>query len=71
MRWKNDHVRTTRLGTREATVQECNGVKSVSVDRLRAEARKHCSHELAPEFSSTRQNHCNVFFGSPMTETIV
>ena len=29
MRWKYDQVRTTSLETREASVQECNGVKSV------------------------------------------
>ena len=30
MRWKEDQVRTTTsLETREANVQECNGVKSV------------------------------------------
>ena len=27
--WKGDQVHTTRLKTREANVQECNGVKSV------------------------------------------
>ena len=29
MRWKGGSVHTTRLNTREANVQECNGVKSV------------------------------------------
>ena len=40
MRWEDDQVRMTSLETREANVQECNGVKSVCNSTEREREKK-------------------------------
>ena len=64
MRWENGQVRMTSLKTREASVQECNGVKSVcgSTDRDRQTKTPHRQHRprigtagQRAEYSSNRK----------------